>query len=160
MKEILIVVNETKYIFAEIRKRTIHAPMDTVAISKLLAVKPHGNANVDNSEVRVCKINGVVHLLSGYSKIKELVEQYSPEVRPVITITAKIMAQKYLAETLVMPVVKTNVRESTKDPITIREEVIRKQVASPVIDAPVVAVPRPSKESIADKLKSAGFKVK
>jgi len=154
MKEITIVVNDNEYSFTGIRKRTIHAPVDNVSISRLLLAKAHGKKLVDDSDIRICKINNITHLITGYNKVKEFIEQYSPDTKPVISVSSKIMSVSYLRDTMIVPVVKEV--EVKVDPV-IKKVKVEKSNSNLTVSSPVA---RPTKDNIADKLKSAGYKVR
>jgi hypothetical protein len=102
-KEVLISIADYKYSFSKIVLRTEHAPIDEVAVSRLIRAKPTGKKEVDSSEVRVCKINGITYLLTGYDKVVEFIELYLKEPNPQLAVTAKIMSPSYLLGTVALP---------------------------------------------------------
>lgn len=101
-KSIVIVLNDVTYDFHSIKLRSVHAPVMDLPVTKIEVAQPHGSIAVDNSDIRVVRINMLYYLISGYNKVA-LALASSIDTKPVI-VSVKLMSKKYLDSTIVVPV--------------------------------------------------------
>jgi len=114
-KDLIVIVDDKEYSFNSIIQRTIHAPINKISVERLLHCKPSGIETIDNSELRVCRIDKEWKVLTGYSKVLAAVhstlkptdgEKITPveaDAIPADVVVAKVMSVAYLESTAIPP---------------------------------------------------------
>ena len=144
-KDLIVTVDDKQYSFNSIIQRTIHAPINKINVERLMHCKPSGVKAIDSSDLRVCRIDKEWKVLTGFDKVKAVVEAMFKsrqrgdpvaEDNPPDVMIAKVMSLSYLESTALSP-----------------EKEIPK--AKPKVTSVI-----PTKESIAARLLEAGFRVR
>ena len=96
-KDIKITLQGTDYSWNLIKQRTVHAPTIKIGTEFLKKATPFGNPVIDDAGLRICKINKVFHILSGYNKVASSINNNEE------SLTAVLMSPSYLAASAMPP---------------------------------------------------------
>jgi hypothetical protein len=109
--DLVVVIGDNNYSFNAIKRRTTHAPVIKISILAMVNVLPSGIDEIDNSDIRIVKLNKVVYLLSGFNKVKDIITNYYNDIKNINnaddSMSVFLMSPAYLETTLMPPKVIT-----------------------------------------------------
>jgi hypothetical protein len=171
-KDEVITVNGNKYSFKVITTRSKFAPLREVDLIRVRGRDVTGIKQVDESEIRVCKIGKTFHLLSGHIEVNKLITDANISVeerlaKKQLLHPVKVMGETYFDSAKIEPVIEEVKAEVPSVPIA-SSKVPNKPVKEhkhKVVSVVEGVVNEPNgntldKQSMIDQFKSAGYKVR
>lgn len=98
----VVVIKGKEYSFEQIQLRSKHAPVVELEVEKLKYCTPTGDAEVDSSDLRICKLNNTYVVLSGFDKVTAA-STAPVDAAQLIKVSAKLMSETYLSAALIPP---------------------------------------------------------